>query len=198
MTGIAIYGASFKMGRKRKEPVEVKELEYIGIGEDEDKAVNYNQILEYLLHEIHRQLEHQEYPLYVRAEGSNNKEMKLDAYYAVISPPVKEDAGIRQKIKVTYAGRQYVSGLIGGAHNIDALITDYDCVNLSRLASETSPNETWVEYVNGIVKDKNYMAKAQKYMHETYPEFFEKREKGEKLYRDYHSYDTSDKTHLWI
>ena len=159
------------MGRKHKKVEELKNPEYI------DKLTD-DQIYEYIFSEIRKNLPNPNLPLILITEDIGDKPQKVGAYYAKVGKLFREGEFAYQNTDIKYA--EYVNGrwLTGGGFHVHLKISDYDCYNTSATRMKPHPNETWVDYVDGLIKDKEYMGKAKKYIEETYPEFCEARKKG--------------------
>ena len=165
------------MGKKIKKEPEMRNPEFL-------HKLTDDQIYEYIFNEIRSNLPDPNLPLILITEEMKDKPQKIGAYYAVVGKIVREGEFAYQSTRITY--EEYVNGrwLSGGGFIVNLRISDYDCVNTAPSRYEPHPNETWIDYVDGIVEDKTYMSKAQRYMKETYPEFFDKKKNSEKIYWD--------------
>ena len=178
------------MGRKPKIE-ELKNPEYIS-------KLTDDQVYEYIFNEIRKNLPNPNLPLILTTQDIGEKPQKVGAYYAKVGKLVREGEFIYQNTDIKYA--EYVNGrwLTGGGYNVHLKISDYDCVNTSPTRHKAHPNETWVDYVNSLVEDKEYIGKAKKYMEETYPEFFEERKKGKVYIGDGKILADSDKASMHV
>ena len=178
------------MARKTKKEEELRNPEYIN-------RLTDDQIVEYAMREIGKQLPIPELPLIVRRKSMEDKPKKVGAYYATISDVIREGQYAYLDVDVSWEQYKNVRWLAGGGYHVKLKISDFDCVNLSPSRCADHPNETWVDYVNSVLRDREYMKKAKDYMESTYPGFFEEKKKGIRN-REIYNIDTNGKSTMHL
>lgn len=159
---------------RKKEPVVAIESLYL-------PKITDDQIAEYVLNELRQHLPNREFP--IKLMMANGKPytsvVKEDnVYYVRLGKIIRENGKAYFNVAVDYSILNQGRWPQSKGYNLNLEISDYDCVNRTTKDGYSHPNETWVDFVHSIVKDKSYMAKAQKYMHEKYPFYFEQKSRG--------------------
>ena len=143
--------------------------------------ISDDQIIEYVCNELGQHLPNKDFPIKLMKHDGNffSSIMKKENVYYVRIGEVKREGG-KAHILVTVDYMILKNGRWPQTkgYNLDLEISDFDCVNRTTKDGFSHPNETWVDYVNSIVKDKEYMVRAQKYMHETYPQYYARKAQG--------------------
>ena len=179
------------MGRRPKNEPEVTTSEYIN-------RLTDDQIYEYIFQELRKNLPDPSKPLILITPGMESKKQKPNAYYATVGNIERVGGCIYQNTNIKYYDIVNGRWMTGGGYDVKLKFTDFDCVNTAPDRYPPHPNETWVDYVNSIVKDKTYMAKAKNYMETKYPQFFEDKRNKSKVYWGGKLHELDEKTSMRI